>query len=234
MFENINWESLGVFVAVLILVVNIYQAYQKYIVPKKEKEKETKKKRLEKELSNVRQFTTLIKRNLEERTKNNSFPKSSNVNLFYTPSGFKEKGEKYDEKYDLCIDLKEACKSEIIIRLQELTKEHLPLTCKEFNLVDHLNYEDLTNLYMNKKEVTTQWIKKEYPKGLNRTIMTNLKDKEENLDYFFIKLNETFRKDPVLERFRKEKANLIELGNEILNELIHKEEELKKELEDFT
>ena len=102
MLENADWNliilGLGVLASFLLFALGTYELYQRYIVPKKEKEKESKKKALEKELSNVRQFTTLIKRNLEERTKNNSFPKSSNVNLFYTPSGFKEKGKKYDEK----------------------------------------------------------------------------------------------------------------------------------------
>ena len=92
----------------------------------------------------------------------------------------------------------------------------------------------LRGLLRNGKEVTKRWIEKEYPRGLYEDIMRNLKDKETRLDHFFLRLNSTFQKDTVLERLRKEKANLIELGNEILNELTHKEEEREKELEDFT
>ena len=123
-----------------------------------------------------------------------------------------------------------ACKAVIIIRLQELTKKHLPKTSKEHDLVSLLEYKDLTNLYMNGKEVTKRWIEKEYPRGLYEDIMRNLKDKETRLDHFFKILNETFRKDPVLERFRKEKANLIKLGNEILTDLENEEKRLQEEL----
>ena len=196
--------------------------------------KNKKKKELEKELNNVRQIASVLQRSLKERVKNNSFPNFSDVEWFHAPSDLKEKGEKYDGMYDLCVDLKEACKSEIIVRLQELTKEHLPETSKEHDLVNLLNNEDLTNLYMSGVEVTKRWIEKEYPRGLYEDIMKNLKDKETRLDHFFKRLNLTFLEDPVLERFRKEKANLIELGNKISNDLTHKEEELKKELEKFT
>ena len=197
--------------------------------------KNKKKKELEKKLDNTKQFTTIIKNSLEERVKDSSLPESSNVNLLYAPSDLREKGEKYTEKYNLCVDLKTACKTVILLHLQKLTRKGLPKTCKEseYDLASALDANGLVQRYINKEDVTRIWIETTCP-HMHSDIMKNLKDGERNLGHFFIELNSTFREDPVLERFRKEKANLTELGNNILKELTHKEKEAEKELEDFT
>lgn len=235
MFENVDWNlvfvGLGVLFACLLFIVETYQAYQKYVVPKKEKEKEIKKKKQENELNNVRQVASLLQKSLEERVKTNSFPDFANVGWFYAPSDLEEKGKKYDEKYDLCVDLKRACMTMITSHLQNLTRKRLPKTCKEsgFDLATSLNADELVNRYINKEDVTRVWIETTYP-DLHSDIMRNLKDGKKHLGRFFIDLNSTFQNDPVLERFRKEKANLIELGNELLIDLGNEEKRLQKEL----
>ena len=93
-----------------------------------------------------------------------------------------------------------------------------------------MNADELVQLYLKKEEVTKRLIEKRYP-SLFSDIMEHLKEKEKKLDQFFIDLNQIFQTDPVLERFRKEKNGLMKLGDEMLSDLIHKEQELQKKYE---
>lgn len=235
MFENFDWNlifvGVGALFAACLFFVELYQAYQKYVAPKKEKKRSSEKAELDKKISHIREVESLVKRSLEERVENNSFPKMSNVPWTHAPSEFQEKGEEYDEIYDRCIDWKEACKDVITVRLQELSCEYLPKTCKEHDFVGSVNNDELRNRYMNAEEVTKHLIEKEYPTGLYATIMENLIDKENKLDLFFLKLNETFQKNAVLERFRKEKKKLVDLAHSILKDLKKEEEKLQNELD---
>lgn len=237
MFENMDWNllliALGVIFSGCLVIVEVYQAYNKYVVPKKEKKRLSEKRKLEEKLSSYQDSFGNLERSLKNFVMKNKFERGFGAYTKGLSSDFEERIEKYNEIFDRCVDWKKACKDVITIHLHELSRKHLPKTCKEYDLVSLLNVDNLTQRYLNGEEVTKRWIEKEYPTGLYEVLMENLKDKETKLDLFFLNLNETFEKNEVLERFKNEKKTLIELGHAILKDLKEEEKKLRKELEKY-
>ena len=228
---NLIFIGLGALFAALLVIVETYQAYNKYIVPKKEEKRASIKIELMGKLGNYRYSRSGLERSLKDYVMTNKFTEGFHVYTRDLSSDFEERIEEWNGIYARCVDWKVASELVITIRLQELTREYLPTTCKHHaDLLISLNSDDFKQRYFEGKEVAKRWIEKNYPKFYER-IMKHLKEKESKLDLFFLRLNETFQKDQVLTRFRKEKNELIELGQTILADLKLEEEKLRRELE---
>jgi len=126
-----------------------------------------------------------------------------------------------------------ACKNAIELSLNEIAKEELPATVKEYNFVQLLQEEDIMRRFLFGEEVTKRWIEKTYP-SLFYELMKKLKESEKKLDKFFIQINNAFKKHRILERFRKEKKNLIELGKEIIKDCNEEISVLNDDLSEYS
>ncbi|MEM2972432.1 MAG: hypothetical protein QW270_08465 [Candidatus Bathyarchaeia archaeon] len=117
--------------------------------------------------------------------------------------------------------------------LQRLIRSELPQTAKSgYALDSDLQECELLKRYMAGEEVNVTWLKGNKPRLLDN-ILKNLKDSESQLDTFFIVLNNEFKNNRVLKRYREEKKALMELGNLILDNFKRELESLQKEISRF-
>lgn len=235
MLETIDWSlvfvGLGALVATLLLIVEVYQAYNKYVVPKRKEKRVSEKIELIGKSENYENSRSSLERSLKEYVMTNNFTKGFYAYPQGLPSELVKRMRKWNETYERCGDWKVAGESIITIQLQELSLEYLPLTCKDYpDLRTSLSSDDFKKRYFEGVEVSKRWIEKTYP-SFYEDIKEHLKDKEAKLDHFFLKLNEAFLKDRLLNRFRKEKKELIELGQLIVEDMKTEEEKIQKKLE---
>jgi|Deesub1362A_J573_1020465.scaffolds.fasta_scaffold00150_50 hypothetical protein len=231
---NIDWNLVLLVLSALgsscLAIIEIYRGYNEYIENKKRRML-AKKEELKEKLSSYQNSVEVLERSLKEYVVTNKFERGYGAGAWNFSSDLRERIKKYNEIYDRCVDWKKASQAVITLHLQKLSRKYLPKTYKEYDLVSVLNNtNELMQRYLNGEEVTKHWLEKKYPTGLYDTLIENLKDKETKLDLFFLKLNETFQEEPVLNRFRKEKKELIQLGSALLTDLKKEEETLEKAL----
>lgn len=83
------------------------------------------------------------------------------------------------------------------------------------------------------KKVTESWFKQNHPIAL-RNIIKDIEESEKNRLYIlFYQLNNKFHNDKLLQRFIKEKGELIKHGKEIIAKLQKEIESLNEQLEKY-
>lgn len=220
-------SAFGVVISCGILIITYYRWVHLPRSESKRKERLQEKKKLKEKRDTFSHCQWAIEQN-SKRVKKNDFSRQD-VSSWRLPPRFVGEVEKYIEDFHLCSDWFVACQNAIRLTLQEITKKELASTLKEYNLDEVLRAEDFVSKYIRGEEVTKRWIEKTYPSLFN-DIMKHLKESEKTLDMFFIEVNKAFQEHRILTRFRKEKATLIGLGQQIITNLQHETELLDKEL----
>lgn len=238
MLENIDltlvFIALGALAGILLVFVEGYQAYNKYVVPKKNEKRATRKEELTSAHAQYTNTRSSLERSLKDYVMTNKFTEGwHSYPSESLSSDLKKRIQKWNEIYERCGDWKVASESEIIVRLQELSQKNLRTTFKDYpDLLGALNSDGFRSRYFEGEEVTKLWIEQNNP-TLHETIMDHLKGKKAKLGMFFLNLNATFKENRVLNRFRREKKELIELGQQIIEDLKIEEEKLQNELERY-
>jgi hypothetical protein len=215
-------------------VVEVYQAYNKYVVPRKQKKRLLQKRELGEKSLACQSCSDSLERSLKGWVENGKFEKGFNLSGNWDMLlEFKDRIGKYNETYDRCVDLKNASKAVIILHLQTLAREHLPNTSKEQDLVSLFNAEQLVERYLKGEDITKHLIEQKYPTGLYDVLIESLKDKETKLDLFLLRMTEAFQKDAVLNRFRMEREDVSKLGHSLLGDLNRRKEAIQKELDKY-
>lgn len=224
-------SAVGLVISFGILAITYYRWVHLPRSEKKRRERIQEKKKLQSKRDTLSRCEWGIEQDLK-RVEQNNFSRSD-VGTWGLPQQFLSEVEKYIEDFHLCSDLLVACQNAIRLSLREIAKRELATTLKEYNLDEVLQAKDLVSRYIRGEEVAKRWIEKTYP-SLFSDIMKHLKESEKSLDMFFIIVNKAFREHRILTRFRKEKENLIELGQQILKNLQHEVELLNKELSKYS
>jgi len=234
MFENFDWNllltALGVIFACGWFIVGIYQAYYKVYLPRKNERLLKKKKELQQEVHNfavvISQLESCIKRFVET----NEFPDTPDVGYWGLPQEFISKIEKFCEMYKLCVDLFHACIYTIQVTIANETKRFFPKTVEKIpDLNSKFEDKNFVKMYLDGKEVTRSWIE-EKEIGTYKFIVKNLQEPEIELNEFFQSVNMKFKDNRVMERFRKLKRELVESGNQTIENLKLEKGLLEKQL----
>lgn len=116
------------------------------------------------------------------------------------------------ESYQRCADLFIACKYAIRSESEKCAEASVPNTHKSRHLDKMITKKsEFVIQFVNGKKVIKNWIEENFP-GIHENIIQNLEESESALDRFFLDLNRMLKNNRVLNRFRKEKKNLIELA----------------------
>lgn len=150
------------------------------------------------------------------------------------PLEYEKRINEYEKSLTLCKDLFLACKYVVKVTVEEQTRIILPKTLAKIpELEDKLQKDDFLKRYVNEKEVTKSWMEEQKTK-LYRFITRNLQEEEIELNTLFSELNGLFRDNSVMERYRKEKQELIECGQRIIKDLKRESEDLDEKLLQFS
>ena len=238
MFENIDWNllipALGVIFACGWFTIGVYQAYYKVYLPRKIERRLREKKELQENVHSFRVTISQLDRCIKQRVETNEFPDIPDVGYWNLPPEFSLKVEEFCEMYKLCVDLFDACKCVIRVTIANETKRFFPKTIEKIpELNSKFENKNFVNMYLDQKEVTRSWME-EQETGTYKFMVKNLQEPEIELNEFFQSLNTKFRENKLLERFRKTKRELVELGNRVIENLKHEKELPEKQLSKYS
>ena len=234
MFENIDWNLLlavlGVTFACGWFIVGVYQAYYNVYLPRKNERRRKEKKELQQKVHSFAVVISQLENCIKRRVETNEFPGTPDVGYWNLPREFTSKIEEFCEMYKLCVDLFHACNCIIQVTIEKETKHFFPKTIEKTpDLNTKLVDRSFVNMYLDRKEVTRSWTE-EHEIGTYKFMVKNLQESEMELNEFFQSLNTKFQDNMVMERFRKIKKELIEFGNQTVENLKHEKELLEKQL----
>lgn len=246
MLEDIDWNlvfiGLGALFAALLVIVEAYQAYHKYVVPKKEAKMLFAKEKLVSLKNEYERCVTSIKKNIEENIEKNvnaslkaGLQDSWIVGDAKISEELRRQVQVFNEKckeYNLFRKLSEPF---IMKTIDGEVGRVFPKTLKKSDEVQTmLIYDFLVARYFNGEKVTTNWFRETHPKELKRITKEVDESERGDLDIFFRNLNYEFQKSKVLLRFRKEKRELIKHGKETIKALQRQVESIDKQLEKYS
>lgn len=129
------------------------------------------------------------------------------------------KVRRFVDHYMRCSDLFLACKHTIRCHIIDRATFRLPKT-NNTTRIDNLlmNKETMIIHLVNERNLTDSWIKDNHPEIYN-TIYERLEEKPADLNTFFYDLGKMLENDKVLDRFMKEKEELIRFSENIQKSL---------------
>ena len=159
---------------------------------------------------------------------------SSIVGKVKTSEELKRKVQEYNEKYELYNVLLKASKDLIKSVIEREVRQLFPKTLdKPFPLDDLLQVDYLMARYFDGERVTGSWFKDVHPRAFKNILKDIDKSEKDELDILFHKLNDEFKRDPVLQRFRKEKEDLKRHGQETIEALQRESDSLNEQLKQY-
>jgi len=146
----------------------------------------------------------------------------------------KRQVREYNDRYELYNVLLRASKYPIESVIEGKIRQLFPKTLnKSVPLNELLQVDYLMARYFSGEKVTESWFKEVHPKAFKDIARNIDKSEKDELDILFHKLNDDFKRDVVLQRFRKEKEDLIKHGQETINALQKEIDSLKEQLEEY-
>jgi len=128
--------------------------------------------------------------------------------------------QEYNEKLELYDVLCRASKPQIKSIIEKRVKEKFPNTLKKKVRLDKLLQRDYVMArYFDGEKVTDSWFRQEHPQGLKEIIKVLDETEKDELDTLFRELNGFVKNDVVLQRFIKEKKELIKHGKKTIENL---------------
>ena len=181
-----------------------------------------------------------IKNNIEKYVEKNEFTdfearlhKPNAVGEVEISEELKRKVQEFNERCGLYKVLCEASKYPIKSFIEAKVRKKFRRTLKiPFALDEFLQADYLMARYFNGEKVTDSWFKETHPTAYKNIIKGLDESERDELDTCFRELNHKFKSDAILQRFRKEKEELIKHGKETIKafqrEINSLNEQLKK------
>jgi hypothetical protein len=159
-------------------------------------------------------------REVVEKSERNDFTatlcKPDELGDLKTSEDLERQVKEYDKRFQLYKVLQHASVRFIVSTIETRVKEQFPKSLDKVPIRNMLTDGFLMVRYLEGEKVTENWFKDSKPKEL-KNIVKNIEESErDTLDIFFHELNRQFRGDEVLQRFRKEREELIEYGRETI------------------
>jgi len=147
----------------------------------------------------------------------------------------KQQVQKYNEKYEPYNALLKASKAAIKFFIEGSVRELFPKTLnKPYPLDESLQVDYLMARYLNGEKVTESWFKENHPRAFKNILKDIDISEKDELVILFHKLNDEFKRDPVLQRFRKEKKDLKRHGQETIKALQREINSLNEQLNKYS
>lgn len=133
----------------------------------------------------------------------------------------KRQVQEYAEKCKLYTVLRMSSEWFIKSTIEAEVKRKFPKTLKKPYELDSILLQSnfLMARYLNGEKVNESWFKGTQPIALKNMIKNIDESERSELDTFFLEINNEFEKNSVLQRFRKEKEELIKHGRETIANL---------------
>lgn len=142
--------------------------------------------------------------------------------------------QEYNERYGLYNILLRASKHLLKSVVEREVRELFPKTLnKPYPLDDLLQVDYLIARYLSGEKVTESWFKEVHPRAFKNILKDIDKSEKEELDVLFQKLNDEFKRDTILQRFRKEKEELKRHGQETVEALQREIDSLNEQLKQY-
>lgn len=165
-----------------------------------------------------------IKWTTDDRVKKDEWSYSPDVAYLQFRPELNQEIREYVDRYQRCADLFFACKYVISSEIKKYAIVWLPKTHEKFPLDKVImDKTEIIHRLINGEKVAKRWIEENFPE-IHNNIIKSLQEPEEALDRFFLDLNKEASNNSVLNRFRAEKKNLVELTQSI-------QESLNREIE---
>lgn len=183
-----------------------------------------------------------IKNNIEKYVQKNKFTdfearlhEPNVVGEVEISEELKRKVQEFNERCGLYKVLCEASNYPIKSFIEAKVREKFPKTLKiPFALDEFLQVDYLMARYFNGEKVTDSWFKETHPTAYKNIIKGLDESERDELDTLFHELNNKFERDAILQRFRKEKEELIKHGQETIETLQREIDSLNEQLKKYS
>jgi len=226
--------------AIASIILTIIEFYARIYNPSKKQSKQKEKKSIKSLKTEYERCAWAISNNLDKYVKMNamtefeaSFQGSWVKGDAKISEELKSQVQKYNEKLKEYNMFRKFSEPLIMGIIEKEVRKIFLKTRKKSDAVEAMLCSDfLMARYFNGEKVTTTWFREEHPRALNNITKEIDESERDDIDLFFNHVNDELQKNEVLVRFRKEKKELIELGQAILKDL-EEGKDLQKKLEEY-
>lgn len=227
--------------AIASIIFTIVELYVRVYSPRTETKRLREMEAMESLKNEYSRCVSSIKSSIEKHVEKNekasleaSLQDSWVVGDMKVPEELRKQVQEFNEKckdYNLFLRISERF---IIEAIEKKIKRMFHKTLKKYEEFPAILCADfLMERYSNGEKVTANWLREEHPIPL-KNITKDIDETEmHELDIFFNEVNKDFKKEEILQRFRKEKSKLMRHGEETVKTLQKEVDSLNKKLEKY-
>lgn len=143
--------------------------------------------------------------------------------------------QEYNQRFELYKVLLIASSRFIVSEIEIRVRQKFPKSLNNHVQLRNLLTDNfLRDNYLNGEKVTENWFKDSKPEELKGIVKSIEESERDALDVFFHELNKDFKDDEVLQRFRKEKEELIKYGKETITNLQKEADSISEQLQKYS